>query len=255
MINYLYFFYSTLLLLSIITILGILVLQNKESFGFDYNINTYQSPTFKTITQNYELSGKWIAEWYSNPNILIDEIVITQNDNKIIAKYAKQPIYQNCDGNIILPNSKYLSGKITSNDKIIGNSWACNDEKKIEIPIELKISKEGTKLSGSWLDIYGVENRLIFTKISSEPFYGKDQYGQYGKDQYGQYGKDQYGQYGKDQYGVLQPENSQNTPLPYSIDECMASGNSRAACEAALVKPDFGICEGLALANVPCPIQ
>ena len=229
MILNLRYFYSGILFINIITILSLVGFEYNESF--EYNQNLYQTPDFKTITQSYSLDGKWKAEWYSNQDILIDEILIKQSDNKIVAKYAKQPAYQNCDGSIILPNSKYLSGKITSNDKIIGNSWACNDEKKIEIPIELKISKEGTKLSGSWLDIYGVENRLVFTKISSEPFYGKDQ------------------------YGILQPENSQNTPLPYSIDKCMASGNSRAACEAALVKPDFGICEGLALANVPCPVQ
>jgi hypothetical protein len=41
---------------------------------------------------------------------------------------------------------------------------------------------------------------------------------------------------------------------PNHIDECMAAGNSRAACEN-IQKPDFGICEGLSLANVPCPVS
>ena len=53
----------------------------------------------------------------------------------------------------------------------------------------------------------------------------------------------------------MQPHDSEKTGLSSLLDECMASGNSRATCEAALVKPDFGICEGLALANVPCPVQ
>jgi hypothetical protein len=52
-----------------------------------------------------------------------------------------------------------------------------------------------------------------------------------------------------------QEPGSQSTALPDLMDECLAAGNSRATCEAALISPGFGICDDLALVNLPCPVQ
>jgi hypothetical protein len=55
------------------------------------------------------------------------------------------------------------------------------------------------------------------------------------------------------QQSEIPPNENNNIPPSQTIEDCVAFGNSRAACEA-IEKPDFGICSGLAMAKVPCPV-